>query len=116
MMDPAAIKEFAFRYTEAWCSHDADRVASFFAENGSLKINDAVPSMGRAAIANAARGFMTAFPDLIVHMRGLELHGEHYRYLWTLISTNSGLGGNGNRVQISAYEEWTIGHNGLIEK
>ena len=54
-MDADALKQFATRYTAAWCSHDAAQVASFFAPDGSLKINDAAPSVGRAAIATAAQ-------------------------------------------------------------
>jgi len=61
-MDPAKLHEFATRYTAAWCSQNAPGVASFFAEGGSLKINDGSPSVGRTAITAAAWGFMTACP------------------------------------------------------
>jgi SnoaL-like polyketide cyclase len=60
------LSDFAKRYGEAWSSQKASSVASFFAENGSLKINDNPPSVGRAAITDAAQSFMTAFPDLHV--------------------------------------------------
>jgi hypothetical protein len=30
------LSEFAKRYAEAWSSHNPERVAAFFAENGSL--------------------------------------------------------------------------------
>lgn len=105
---------FAIRYTAAWCSQDPASVAAFFADNGSLKINDGAPSVGRAAITGAARGFMTDFPDLIVEMDGLDHEGNRYIYRWTLIGTNTGPGGTGNKVRISGYEEWTIGTDGLI--
>ena len=35
-------------------------------------------------------------------------------YHWTLVGTNTGPGGTGNRVRISGYEEWTIDSEGLI--
>ena len=104
------------RYTAAWCSQDPARVASFFAENGSLKINDGEPSVGRAAITEAARGFMVAFPDMVVTMDDLVENGGGFVYRWTLTGTNTGAGGPGRRVRISGYEEWTIGQDGLIEK
>ena len=104
----------AIRYTAARCSQDPASVAAFFAENGSLKINDGAPSIGRAAITEAARGFMKDFPDLIVEMDGLERKGDGYTFRWTLIGTNTGPGGTGNKVRISGYEEWTIGADGLI--
>ena len=110
------LKSFAVRYTAAWCSQDPASVAAFFAENGSLKINDGEPSVGRAAITAAARGFMSDFPDLVVEMDALEQAGDGYIYRWTLTGTNSGPGGKGNKVRISGYEEWTIGANGLISR
>src|SRR6267142_1139364 len=83
-MDAVQLKEFGARYTAAWCSQKAARVAAFFAEGGSLKINDGAPSVGRTAIIAAAQGFMTAFPDLVVTMGGTSLHGDHAVYRWTL--------------------------------
>jgi uncharacterized protein (TIGR02246 family) len=108
------MKSFATRYTAAWCSQDPAGVAAFFAGDGSLKINDGAPSVGRAAITEAARGFMRDFPDLTVEMDGLERKGDGYIYRWTLIGTNTGPGGTGNKVRISGYEEWTIGTDSLI--
>ncbi|MGB5132637.1 MAG: nuclear transport factor 2 family protein [Steroidobacteraceae bacterium] len=108
------MKSFATRYTAAWCSQDPTSVAAFFAENGSLKINDGAPCAGRAAITEAARGFMSAFPDMVVQMDALERRGDGYIYRWTLTGTNTGPGGTGNKVRISGYEEWTIGADGLV--
>jgi len=108
------MKAFATRYTAAWCSQDPASVATFFAESGWLKINDGAPSVGRAAITEAARSFMTDFPDMEVKMNGLERREEGYIYRWTLIGTNTGPGGTGNKVRISGYEEWSIGPDGLI--
>ena len=113
-MDDTQLKEFAEKYTAAWCSQNAASVASFFAENGSLKINNGAPSVGRKSIAAAAQEFMTAFPDMIVKMDGTSVDGDHAIFHWTLIGTNNGPGGTGNPVRISGFEEWTIGTDGLI--
>ncbi len=113
-MDAVQLRDFATRYTAAWCSQNAARVAEFFAEDGSLTINDGTPSVGRAAISEAAQAFMTAFPDLIVAMDAVELDGDHAVYRWTLTGANTGPGGTGRFVRISGYEEWTIGPNGKI--
>ena len=67
-MTDAALRDFATRYTAAWCSHDPAKVASCFAENGSLIINGGIPSVGRPAIAAAAQDFVTTFPDMVVIM------------------------------------------------
>jgi hypothetical protein len=50
-MSPKELGEFATRYTAAWCSHDADAVASFFAEDGSITVNDDDRAVGRVALA-----------------------------------------------------------------
>jgi predicted ester cyclase len=113
-MNTATLLAFATRYTAAWCSQDPARVASFFAENGSLKINAGPPAIGRTAITVSAQGFMTAFPDMVVRMDELNLDGGHVVYHWTLTGTNTGPGGTGQAVRFSGYEEWTIGADGLI--
>ena len=112
----ATAREFATRYTAAWCSQDAASVASFFAENGSLTINDGEPSVGRAAITAAAQGFMTAFPDMVVTMDDVSGDAGNAVYRWTLTGTNTGPGGTGTAVRISGFEEWTFGADGLILK
>jgi predicted ester cyclase len=113
-MDPARLKEFGTKYTAAWCSQDPGGVAAFFAESGSLKINDGAPAVGRSAIAAAAQGFMTAFPDMVVTMDSVMLEGGRAVYRWTLSGTNTGPGGTGKAVRISGHEEWTLGADGLI--
>jgi uncharacterized protein (TIGR02246 family) len=113
-MDAATLREFATRYTAAWCSQNAASVALFYAENGSLTINTGSPSIGRTAITAAAQDFMTAFPNMIVAMDTLDLDGGHIVYRWTLTGTNTGPGGTGKAVRISGYEEWTIGADGVI--
>ena len=110
------MKQFAIRYTAAWCSQNPASVAEFFAENGSLKINDGEPHVGRVAITEAAQSFMTAFPNMVVEMDALELEEQQYRYRWTLTGTNTGPGGTGRKVRISGYEEWTIDSDGLIAR
>lgn len=111
-----ALNDFATRYTTAWCSQDQTRVATFFSEDGSLTINGGRPSVGRAAITEAARGFMTAFPDMIVTMDSVSGDGRTAVYRWTLTGTNTGPGGTGRAVRISGYEEWTLGSDGLIQR
>lgn len=110
------LRSFAEAYTAAWCSQDATRVASFYAEDGSLGVNDAAPAVGREAIAAIAQEFMTAFPDMQVLLDGLRLEDGRAIYHWTLTGTNTGPGGAGCAVRISGYEVWQIGADGLIAK
>ena len=113
MPEVAQLQDFARRYTAAWCSRDAARVAAFFAPDGSLSVNGALAA-GRGAIAEVAQGFMTAFPDMELQMDDVRIEGGRAVYHWTFIGTNTGPGGTGKRVRFSGFEKWKIGQDGLI--
>ena len=108
------LEKFAQRYAQAWCSQNPEKVATFFAERGSISINDGPPAVGRAAIAKEAQAFMTTFPDMVVTFDKLEPRGNATAFHWTLIGTNTGPGGTGKRVRISGYELWQLENDGLI--
>jgi len=112
--DPAKITTFAKRYAEAWGSQNPESVAAFFAENGSLSVNDGPPAVGRAAITEVARGFMRDLPDMIVTMDDVTHASDGTKFHWTLTGTNTGPGGKGRRLCISGYELWKIDEDGLI--
>ena len=103
------INDLARSYTASWCSQDPLRVAAHFAVDGTLRINDGHAATGRDAIAAVARGFMNAFPDLIVRLDDLLFEPNGIVYRWTLDGTT-----NGHRVIISGFEEWEISADGLI--
>jgi hypothetical protein len=107
---------FARGYAQAWCSQRPNFVSSFFAEDGELSINNGKPAKGKLAITNVAKGFMEAFPDMIVSLDSLETKSEKPRFYWTLTGTNNGLNGTGNKVRIKGFEEWTLNDKGLIQK
>jgi uncharacterized protein (TIGR02246 family) len=114
MPEPAKLREFAARYTAAWNSQDPASVAAFFSQDGSLSVNGGAPAVGRNAIAEVARGFMTAFPDLRLVMDDVAVQGDRVEYHWTFIGTNTGPGGTGHRVRFSGFEVWKIGDDGLV--
>src|SRR4029077_9792975 len=87
MRDGVELRQFAERYTGAWCGGDGGGVAAHFCASGSLTINDGAAAVGRSAIAEAAQGFMSAFPDLRVAMDELRVVGERVEYHWTLTGT-----------------------------
>jgi steroid delta-isomerase-like uncharacterized protein len=111
---PADLRDFAERYTAAWCSGHASSVAAFYSTNGSLAINANAPARGREAIAMAVQEFMTAFPNLQVFMVDIVVQDDRAIYHWTLTGTNSGPGGTGQPVRTSGFEVWTIADDGLI--
>jgi predicted ester cyclase len=108
MNDLTELTKFATLYAKAWCSQNPESVAAFYAENSSLSVNDGPPAVGRAAIAEVARGFMRTFPDMIVTMDDVSRNSSGTKFHWTLTGTNNGLGGTGKRVRITGYELWKI--------
>jgi len=108
------LREFAARYTAAWCSQNAVSVAALYSRTGSLSVNSDAPAEGRKAIARAAQAFMTALPDLQVVMDDLVIQGDRAAYHWTLSGTNTGPGGTGCQVRIGGFEVWKMGEDGLI--
>ena len=112
--DVLELRDFATRYTAAWCSQNPASVAAFFSQDGSLRVNDDPPAVGRDAVTRVAQSFMTAFPDLSVVMDDLLLRGDEAEYYWTLTGTNTGPGGTGHRVRISGFEKWRMRRDGLI--
>jgi hypothetical protein len=111
---PVDLQDFAARYTAAWCSQNAGRVARFFSANGSLSVNDGAPAIGRNEIQKTVQSFMTAFPDLRVTLDKLVVQHDCVEYHWTLEGTNSGPGGTGRGVRVSGMENWKRWDDGLI--
>lgn len=110
------LEVFAKSYAQVWCSQRPKFVSSFFAEDGELTVNDGKPAKGKNAIATVAKGFMDAFPDMVVSMDSLITKSDKTRFYWTLAGTNIGTNGTGNKVKISGFEEWIINDKGLIQK
>ena len=108
------LTEFGTRYAAAWSSQDPIVFASFYAENGSFRINDGEPSIGRDEIAETARSFMTSFPDMVVRLVELRQTNGHVEFHWHWTGTNSGPDGTGNSVDLRGYEQWTLDKDGLI--
>jgi hypothetical protein len=107
---------FARGYAQAWCSKRPNFVSSFFAEDGELTVNKGETAKGTNAISDVAKGFMEAFPDMIVSLDSLTTKSDKTLFYWTLTGTDKGTNGSGNRVKISGFEEWTLNDKGLIQK
>ncbi len=107
--------EFGQRYTEAWNSKIPEKMASFYAEDGTLTVNNGTPAIGRKQLAETAQSYMEAFPDLELTMDSLTRGNGTYRYYWTFKGTNTGPNGTGKKVDFSGYEEWTMNDQGLVQ-
>ncbi|NNG26938.1 MAG: hypothetical protein HKM87_05390, partial [Ignavibacteriaceae bacterium] len=80
---------FARSYAQVWGSKRQEFVAMFFEENGSLRVNDGEPAVGREQITKVAKGFMTDLPDMIVSFDSLVNKSNGVEFHWTLTATHS---------------------------
>lgn len=110
----AQLAGFASRYAAAWSGQDPVAFGRFYAEEGSLQINDGEPSVGRGAVTATAAAFMEAFPDMVVRLVEVRRDGEFVEFHWHWTGTNTGPGGTGNAVDLTGYERWTLNDDGLI--
>jgi nuclear transport factor 2 (NTF2) superfamily protein len=108
------LTEIAKNYAEAWSGQDPEAFALFYSENGSLRINDGEPSVGRDAVTETARSFMTGFPDMLIQLVELRQTNDYVEFHWHWTGTNTGPGGTGNAVDLRGYEQWTLDDDGLI--
>jgi hypothetical protein len=115
-MDMDEWNSFGKKYAQAWSSQKPEEVSKFFAPDGSLTVNDGDPAIGTESITNVAKGFMDAFPDMIVTMDSLVTKSNKTEFYWTLIGTNTGAGGTGNKVRISGFEQWIFNEEGLVQE
>ncbi|MBL1215463.1 MAG: SnoaL-like domain-containing protein [Ignavibacteriae bacterium] len=107
---------FAHSYAQAWSGVRPEFVAMYFAENGSLQVNDGKPAVGRAEITKVAKGFMTDLPDMVVFYDSLVNKKDGVEFHWTLKAANTGPGGTGNKVNVSGFELWQMSEDNLIQK
>lgn len=101
-----AVAKMAQDYTKAWNSLSATAVASFYAEDGVIIINNGDPWTGRTRVADMAAGFYADVPDLTLTCDDIRLAGTHAVYVWTFTGHDAA---TGNPLNIQGWEEWEIG-------
>ncbi|WP_377187401.1 SgcJ/EcaC family oxidoreductase [Ruegeria meonggei] len=99
------LNNLARDYAIAWSSGDAELVASFYAPDGQITINRGEPTVGRAAVAEMARGYYADFPDLEVRCDMLRWAGPHAIFVWTREGHHAK---TGNHVVTRGWEEWEM--------
>lgn len=112
----AKMVEFGEKYTGAWNSKMPEKMASFYAKDGKLTVNNGSAAQGRKQLAETAKSYMEAFPDMKLTMDSLVVDSDTFIYHWTFLGTNSGPGGTGHKVIFSGFERWTMNNEGLIQE
>lgn len=108
MIDAVKVAKMAADYTAAWNSKSAEAVASFYAENGEIIINNGEPWSGRSRVQDMAAGFYADVPDLTLTCDDVRCAGSHVIFVWTFTGHDAT---TGNPLNIRGWEEWDIGDN-----
>lgn len=115
-MADAGLTDLAVRYAAAWSSGSPDRLAAFYADDGSLQVNAGAPAQGRAAVRATVAAFMDAFPDMVVRLDAVVPTDDGARFSWIWTGTNTGAGGTGRAVRITGHEDWTLDADARITR
>lgn len=108
MIDPGAVEKMAAAYTDAWNSKSAEAVASHYAEDGGIIINNGDPWSGRSRVRDMAAGFYADVPDLTLTCNDVRCAGSHVIFVWTFTGHDAG---TGNPLTIRGWEEWELGED-----
>jgi uncharacterized protein (TIGR02246 family) len=105
MVDASEITRIAEAYTAAWNSKSAEAVASFYAEDGEIIINNGDPWTGRSRVQDTAAGFYADVPDLTLTCDDIRCSGTHAIFVWTFTGHDAA---TGNPLTIQGWEEWGL--------
>ena len=98
-------------HTENWSSGNADSVAGFYSEKAVSAHNGGEPIVGRAAILEMVKSFMSDVPDLRLKCDDAQVVGRNGLMVWTLEGTFKA---TGNLVSLPGWEEMEFTEDGLI--
>jgi uncharacterized protein (TIGR02246 family) len=77
MIDVQAVAKMAADYAAAWNSKSSEAVASFYADDGEIIINNGDPWSGRSRVQDMAAGFYADVPDLTLTCDDVRCAGSH---------------------------------------
>jgi steroid delta-isomerase-like uncharacterized protein len=103
----------------AWNAHDADAVASVFAEDAVLiEAGNPQPVRGRRAIRDRAAALLAAFPDFRLERIVLVVDGERHADRWVMTGTHRGalfgIPATGRSVRVEGATFTRMGAHGLV--
>lgn len=85
------LARLAAQLTEAWNSHDPQRVAALCARDyEGENVGEATPHRGPAGMAASVAAYLTAFPDLHFIIDDVVIQGERVVQVWQAHATHRG--------------------------
>jgi steroid delta-isomerase-like uncharacterized protein len=107
---------------DGWNARDGRKVAEAFTEDG-VRIEYAKPGArleGREAIAGQAAAYMTAVPDCVLDVRGMEVDDDRAVLEWTYRGNHTGdipgLAATGRRVDLPGVSVYRLQDGRIAEE
>ena len=115
----ASTLEVNDRTYAAWNAHDANAVASVFAEHAVLREAGRPEEIrGRAAIRARAAALLAAFPDFRLERIVLLVDGDRHADRWVMTGTHRGdlfgIAATGRSVRVEGATFTRLGRDGLV--
>lgn len=90
-LDPAALAHLAAQLTDAWNSHDPQRVAALCdADYQGENVGEATPHIGPEGFAASVATYLAAFPDLRFTVEDVIVQGNRVVQVWRAQATQRG--------------------------
>jgi steroid delta-isomerase-like uncharacterized protein len=87
------IFELAERYSDAWHSHDPDRIVALHTDDTTFQMHVGdEPARGREAVRETFAGILQQWPDLHFHPVALRFGEDFWVAEWRMTGTNAGSG------------------------
>lgn len=99
------LRQLAEQLTDAWNSHDPQRVAALCAADyEGENVGEATPHRGPAGMAASVAAYLAAFPDLQFTVDEAVIQGERVAQVWQAHATHRGplmnIPGTGRRIAV----------------
>ncbi len=100
-------------FMRAWQEDNPDGIASFFTEDGQMRVNGGDSHAGRDAIARLTGDILPKFRACALHGGDIRIAGSHVLFSWTAEGT---VEETGYHIHLKGWDEWTLNDDLEIEE
>jgi len=113
------LRQLAAQLTEAWNSHDPQRVAALCAlDYEGENVGEATPHRGPAGMAASVASYLAAFPDLYFTIDETVIQGDRVVQVWRAQATHRGpllnIPASGRRISVRGASLLTFRSDQLV--
>lgn len=100
-LNPQSSPRLADNFVAAWTSHNPDKLASLFTEDGSYEdVPSGEVARGTAKLRKFAASYFETVPDLKLELRNTSVGSAHGTIEWVFSGTDNGLYHTGKKFAV----------------